>query len=390
MSAQFFFLLLNPSISALLGTALAVIWFHKPDAHFMRTASIALFTFALAFIVQDILPPLPLRLSNLMINLAFLTCFTLFCIAMVQMAGGRPPLFSFTVIVVGTMAAVLWWLYGDDNLANRVHTMNISHSLMCMLTIVTAWRSPRTGWGRNLAVLVPSMGLANFVWRPLLVIWEGNFYGPGESFLDSVYWNTTRLGSPILAVLAAVSLMTGLSVALIRDLQMEARTDKLSGCLNRRGFEDQCQSIFSKSDRASRAMTMIVADLDHFKHVNDSQGHAKGDLIIQAFSAALHKAMPPDATIGRIGGEEFAVLLSGEDAGQARAAIEQTRQTFRSVQAELDVYPTTASFGVYKCAPQDNLHAALTRADKALYEAKHAGRNAVRIHNAPPAAVLDL
>lgn len=387
MSAQFFFLLLNPAISALLGTALAVIWRHKPDALFMRTASIALFTFALAFIAQDVLPPAQLLLSNLTINLAFLTCFTLFCIAMVQMAGGKPPLLSFTIIVVATLTSILWWLYGEDNLANRVHTMNVSHSLMCLLTIVTAWRSPRKGWGRNLAMLVPAAGLINFAWRPMLVVWEGNFYGSGNNFLDSIYWNTTRLGSPILAVLAAVSLMTGLSLALINDLKEEARTDKLSGCLNRRGFEEQCLSTFTKTDRVARAMTMIVADLDHFKHVNDSQGHAKGDQIIQAFASALRRTMPSGAAIGRIGGEEFAILLFGDDAEQTSSAIETCRRAFHALQSGLNVDPITASFGVYKCAHEDNLDIALTRADKALYEAKDAGRNAVRIHNAPFAAV---
>jgi len=387
LSAHFFFLLLNPAISTLLGIAVAIIWYHKPDATFMRTAAMALFAFAFAFIAQDVLPSAPFRLSSLLINLAFLVCFTLFCTAMVQMAGGKPPLLSFMVIALATVLAILWWLYGDDNLANRVHVMNISHSLMCVLTIVTAWRSPKKGWGRNLAMLVPLLGFANFVWRPMLVVWEGNFYQPGDAFIDSVYWNTTRLGSPILAVLAAVSLMTGLSLALIKDLKLEARTDKLSGLLNRRGFEEKCLSIFDQSERRDRPITMMIADLDRFKQVNDNLGHARGDQIIQSFGKALQSAMPADAVIGRIGGEEFAVLLAGDETRGINQAIETCQQRFSQIQSEHGFDPITASFGIYKCGHQDNLHIALTRADKALYEAKHAGRNAVRTLNAPLTSV---
>jgi diguanylate cyclase (GGDEF)-like protein len=387
LSAHLFVLLLNPAIALILGASLAIIWFHKPGAVFMRTAAIALFMFATAFIVQDIVPPMPLRLTSFATNLAFLATFTLLCVAVIQMSGGTVPIRTFTLVTALTAAAILWWLYGADSLTSRVHTMNVSHTVMSVMTLIAAWRSKSRGWGRSLALVVAGLALVNFASRPLIVIWEGNFYPGQEAFHDSIYWNSTRLGSPILAVFAALSLIVGLSMALIKELKLEARTDKLSGCLNRRGFEERAMKVLESPDRAKRPTTMIVADLDRFKQVNDTLGHATGDLVIQAFGAALCAGMPPGAVIGRMGGEEFAVLLAGDDARSANEFTMDCQTRFAQLQLAHGIPLVTASFGVYNCSYKEDLSKILTRADRALYEAKNAGRNAVRIHNAPLSAV---
>lgn len=383
MAADIFVLLLNPAISLILAAALAVVWAHRRAARFMGVAAIGLLCFALAFIIQDIAPPLPWRLSSLLTNLGFLATFTLLCAAVIQMAGGTLPWRSLGLVAIVTVLAILYWLYVEESLAFRVHTMNVSHSIMCLITIAAAWLSPRRGWGRNLTLAVVGLGLVNFIWRPLLVVWEGNAYLSQEAFHQSIYWNTTRFGSPILAVFAALALLVGLAMLLIKDLWAEARTDKLSGCLNRRGFEEQAQIDIAAAEKERKAKAVVICDIDRFKQINDGFGHAQGDAVIAAFGQAMQDAMPQATAIGRIGGEEFAALLVGEDAWQAPRLVAACRTAFAEHIRALGIGPVTASFGIYNCGQGDSLDVMLSRADNALYEAKNAGRDTVRTHRAP-------
>jgi len=381
VSTNVYVLLLNPAIACILASAMLIIWYHRPSADAMRTAAIGLFAFAVAFVVQDIVPALPYRLSNLFTNMAFLAAVTLICVAVIETAGGKVPLLALGLTALATVGAILWWLYVDDDLTARIHVMNVSHSVMSLVTLIATVRSRWRGWGRSLAIAVSTLALLNFSWRPLQVMWEGNFYADQNALHDSIYWNTTRLGSPILAVFAALSLLVGLAVVLMKELKLEARLDKLSGCLNRRGFEEQSLHLLQAPDRSTLRLTMIVADIDRFKQINDTLGHATGDAVIRAFGRTLMETMPPDAVVGRIGGEEFAILLAGEEADRAYEITTSFQKDLSTTLQSQDLPLATASFGIYNCGYQDDLSTILSRADMALYEAKNDGRDAIRMHH---------
>ncbi len=126
---------------------------------------------------------------------------------------------------------------------------------------------------------------------------------------------------------------------------------------------------------------MILCDLDHFKSVNDTYGHATGDLVIAGFARQLTLASNAGQIVGRVGGEEFAILYPGANLPMARIYAEGLRGSFAalSIPGAPPGRTFTASFGVAELQKGETVHALMARADTALYLAKTAGRDCVRI-----------
>ena len=179
---------------------------------------------------------------------------------------------------------------------------------------------------------------------------------------------------------------------LVRDVLAEAtsksETDTLSGLLNRGGFERHAQIALRDAVRQGVPVALVIADLDHFKSINDSYGHASGDLVITAFASFLRDAAADHHVAGRIGGEEFAIILPGTNLAAARLFAEGARSAFGAL--PMDGLPRdhrcTASFGVAELHPGEGFSDLMRRADEALYQAKGAGRDCVRISIGPAAA----
>jgi diguanylate cyclase (GGDEF)-like protein len=164
-------------------------------------------------------------------------------------------------------------------------------------------------------------------------------------------------------------------------LKAETHTDPLSGILNRRGFEERAIQLLDQCGKAGFPVALVLADLDHFKALNDRHGHEAGDRVIADFAAKLSSATGARGAAGRIGGEEFAVLLPLSDLAAARLFAEAIR-TFYSAGA-IDGLPpgtrVTASFGVAARSGREGLMPLMRRADEALYKAKRNGRDSVRL-----------
>lgn len=167
--------------------------------------------------------------------------------------------------------------------------------------------------------------------------------------------------------------------ALVAALRDQASKDSLTGLANRRQFRSVMERSFVTQTDRSR-LALVALDIDYFKHINDKFGHPAGDRVLAAVGAALREQLRKKDLPGRIGGEEFAVLLPDTDATEAVQIAEHLRQTLEALQlTEGDApIPVTASFGVTVGTAADNSADGLyTRADAALYEAKRSGRNRV-------------
>jgi diguanylate cyclase (GGDEF)-like protein len=152
----------------------------------------------------------------------------------------------------------------------------------------------------------------------------------------------------------------------------EARRDPLTGVLNRRAIETTLETDW---DRGTASLIMI--DLDHFKHVNDSLGHGVGDDVLRACAEAWGTSVRDGDLLGRLGGEEFFFVLPRTDADEARAIAERLRASTESLEVGGVEGRLTASFGVVEWRPDEPWEDALRRADRALYLAKDSGRNRV-------------
>jgi diguanylate cyclase (GGDEF)-like protein len=161
------------------------------------------------------------------------------------------------------------------------------------------------------------------------------------------------------------------------ELRRIADVDPLTGALTRRAFRHEAERAISSHRRHHRPATLVILDIDNFKRVNDKYGHPAGDLVLQSVSSILTKLLRPADSFGRLGGEEFGIILSEADADQAEIIVERLRLAVET--SRVDHSPplrVTASFG-RAAFDQDclSLDAWFARADLGLYTAKRAGRN---------------
>ncbi len=165
-----------------------------------------------------------------------------------------------------------------------------------------------------------------------------------------------------------------------QEMTNRALRDPLTGVLNRTGFETIGAAMLPVA--AARSVSLIAIDFDHFKSINDRWGHQAGDRALQHVAEAFESQTQPDDVIGRMGGDEFLILLPDSDIDAAMAFTERCRHTIQSAPLCLDdtcIVLLSLSMGVATARPDECYDDLLRRADAALYEAKGAGRNTVRV-----------
>jgi diguanylate cyclase (GGDEF)-like protein len=175
----------------------------------------------------------------------------------------------------------------------------------------------------------------------------------------------------------AVAMANARSVRLLEEL---ATTDGLTGCLNKRALLDQMEQKLMAAQRFGRKLSLIVTDLDHFKAVNDTYGHAAGDRVLKELGEVLRRVKRETDIVARFGGEEFCVLCEETDVRGAQLLAERVREELEKTEVltELGPLKVTASLGVATFPDHASTAADLfVQGDKALYEAKHRGRNQV-------------
>jgi diguanylate cyclase (GGDEF)-like protein len=162
----------------------------------------------------------------------------------------------------------------------------------------------------------------------------------------------------------------------LASTQRQAQTDPLTGLLNRRSFEAEVSQRLSQNQ--SQKHVVVLADLDHFKRLNDTEGHEAGDDALRLFAEVMRQSLRPKDVIGRHGGEEFVIFLEGCQEKPAGEVLGRLRNRLRDSVQSSGGPEFTASFGM-ATAPQDGaaLPALLRKADRALYEAKRRGRDCV-------------
>jgi diguanylate cyclase (GGDEF)-like protein/PAS domain S-box-containing protein len=166
-----------------------------------------------------------------------------------------------------------------------------------------------------------------------------------------------------------------------RELQRLATTDALTEIANRRSFLEQAEQIFKASQRYQTSFTMLMLDLDLFKAINDKYGHLGGDKVLTRFAHTVGLELRDSDVFGRLGGEEFCILLQQAHRDEAINVAERIRQRIQDLSFKDpagDLFTLTVSIGVTNNLESDErLANLLERADKALYQAKQTGRNKV-------------
>jgi len=162
---------------------------------------------------------------------------------------------------------------------------------------------------------------------------------------------------------------------IMAETQLQAMTDGLTGLMNRRSFENRARAL--RANGVDHAL--VMADLDHFKGLNDAHGHETGDRALRVFAECLRESVRAEDLVCRYGGEEFTVLLPGVDLAEAVEIMERVRKTLARTIRRGDVPSFTASFGVAESVAATDFEDLLLRADRALFAAKSAGRDCICI-----------
>lgn len=373
-------LAINIAVAGLFGLAfLTIAVNHKRNTAalwFALAYGLSIAYFALEFILPAMADPRPTVIGG----------FTAFLLALAALAVGVARRYAVPVpwmllaLVVG--AGIVANVAGLDMPRPSFWRQFFYQAPFSACTAIAAWLILRAGPRDRLdQVFLALMVLSAlyYLTKPFLAVTLGGVGASPQDYANSLYALFSQGSGAVLVVASGLTGVLLLTRDMLSDALLESQTDRLSGLYNRRGFEDRAAQLFAQADRVA----LVACDLDHFKSINDTFGHASGDRVIQAFAAHLRRLAPEKAICGRMGGEEFAVLLPELNLATASDYAEAVRRAFSAAEIEgLGGRHFTGSFGISARRAGDTLLDLLRRADAALYTAKGAGRDCVRLEEA--------
>jgi diguanylate cyclase (GGDEF)-like protein len=268
-------------------------------------------------------------------------------------------------------SSLVFWAWQHGNFASLVFIMLV-HIALIALTTSMSNAHLRT---LRLDMVFPILALLGL---PLL---EPSWFNLGLSLLG--------LGFSVLMLLVARQINTYSTDALqlrqrnevlIRELELQASRDTLTGLVNRRYLLAEANQQLQTALRTPHRLALLIIDLDHFKQINDQYGHLAGDEVLVAVVDAFKRHLRTGDCLGRLGGEEFALFMPGATQAEATDMAERLRQAAAALQLNLQGHPLrqTVSIGIALLQKDDvSLSTLMHRADQAMYAAKTQGRNRV-------------
>jgi diguanylate cyclase (GGDEF)-like protein len=304
---------------------------------------------------------------------------------------GRPTRWKLMLTGVALVGvAMVVWRYVDANLPLRVVACTTFNALVCtavgaiLLRHRPRDRSPYNFW---FAALMAFLFAATQVVRGLYFL----TLAPDESLamLNSV-WNISLLtvGAVVMPTLTMIAVMM-VHDAMLAKVEHALNHDHLTDALTRKRFESIARDLLAGA-QPMQPPALLLIDLDHFKRINDTHGHAGGDEVLRAFVQTARGFMRPGDALGRLGGEEFGLLLPATTAADAAAMAESLRAQAegQTVTGEFGACRYSISIGVATAQRGDSPDRLNARADRALYVAKNSGRNRVASENSVPETKL--
>ena len=375
-------LVINLSVAGLLAAAFIAMSMYDMRREAARWMASGYLTgmayFAIELAIPAVKDALPVVVAAFAVFLAGTVAFN---IGLAHKYAVPPRMKLLLVFLVVTTVAVASVQHLPRQSFTRMMAYQFPYALM---QLFGAWlvlsSRQRRDWLDNVLVAVLLASAVQFASKPVIAHLLGGWGTAPQDYSQTAYALVSQSLGTVFAVGVALIALALLGRDMLAEATSRSETDALSGLLNRGGFERRATATIELASPASR-ICLIMADLDHFKHINDSYGHASGDRVIEVFSALLNDAVGPDATVGRMGGEEFAVLLPGSSIDDAHVVGCSVAARFAEAVAQHDglAIPATVSIGLAETVGSGDLGTLLAEADRALYRAKMAGRNRVEI-----------
>jgi diguanylate cyclase (GGDEF)-like protein len=381
LTGQIFISLLNPGIGLILAVAFLLLWLNLREQTYIAVMAASYAALSAGFLILDIGPALPMELQLVPTNLLFLVAACLLAAAVLGRYRLSAPWGVLGAITVAGMGGLLWFLLVEPDISYRIYLMSLALAGISFTVLAKLWRVEMRHFIDRLLFWVTLVTCVGSLLRPAAIFLLIGHFDTYDAVQQTLYWSTVQFTQALVSVVVALNLLVAVATDLVTELKQQAQTDKLSGLLNRRGFEEKATAALADCAARGRPVALLIADLDHFKTINDTYGHAMGDTVIGMFGKMLSGAAEADMVTGRIGGEEFAVLIPGAEIGVARLFGERIRAEITvhcAGRLPAGLHPTV-SVGLHAAAAPVDFYELMSRADLALYEAKRAGRDRVSV-----------
>ena len=311
-------------------------------------------------------------------DMLYMLSALLFSVGLSNRFDRKPPIIFLGIIFLATFTSTQWYWFIEDNFNLRTEIISYGCSGMITLGAISIYGRVRSLLDKAIFYAVLGFPLT-LVSITILTLRIKDEVLSTTSFAGSMFLELIQFSVAIFAISVAVLLFTSLAVNVIEELQRVSKKDPLTKVNNRSSFENQAIDAVQEYQRNGFQLALIVCDVDNFKTANDLNGHLFGDKALIAFVECLKDCRREIDIIGRIGGDEFTILLPKANLEMAGLMAEYARSKF---EREHDEYGTgnmrlTASFGVAELQKGDTYRSFFERADKMLYEAKATGRNRV-------------
>lgn len=359
----------------LFAVAMTSLWVLDRRRKHMLLFGLSFAAFSLGHFVQ-VSPLLPdLRRTFLLATLLQLAAGWLFCQAVMVRLGRSFPPKTASLITVSTLAAVSLLAWQGAIYSYLVVAANIGQGTLAAVLCLKASRMPSDRWIETALRLVLAALAAHFFLRSIFTILMLDDVMSSRELLSLHYWSWVTVAASMGGVLLGLFILTVAALDIIDKLRNERDADPLTGLLNRRGMELRARRKLAKVP-PDATHAVIIADIDHFKAINDQLGHAVGDRVLIEFSHLLQSLAGKDALVSRVGGEEFVLLITGSaqqcERFAKRLCNQVSRHAFAALPSDRHV---TCSFGIAMLRHDEKLWETVSRADLALMRGKHRGRN---------------
>jgi len=319
---------------------------------------------------------LPNTLCSIISNIAYLISSISFTAGLLNRAGRPLPIKLISVAAALNIIGFCYLKFVYDDLWMRTLWLHFHNGIIFSIGFAYAWTSLTSKIDRLLRIS-GIIFCAQFFIRPVLVDLLSMIPESLDVYAQSTFLLIFHLVVGASALGIAATLLTAYVLDILQNYKTDAITDKLTNIYNRRGLETAFGDIQVASKTENLPIFLIMADIDRFKWVNDTHGHAFGDKVISELGDLLLEAAREDGIAARIGGEEFALVIRANDLDAAYRRAEALRAAFAAVNFPIEsgYISLTTSLGISKYTEGQTLPELLEKADGALYHAKQNGRN---------------
>lgn len=336
-------------------------------------AFLAAFIANILLLLSNSLPPL---VSIVFAHFLLLSAFVLFYTGVLHFfRSPRKIRYAWALTLIAS-ALTVYLVLSNDRTRALAYVIALSFFLVRGLIAVEIYRQAEDSvFPKIFAFLIAAYG----VFALNRIIFQFIYGAPPNPAQRATLQTVSALLSVSYTFLIGLSFLLMLCGDLLTLVKDESERDLLSGVFNRRGIEQKLDAELKRATRTGQNISIALIDIDRFKAINDYAGHAAGDTALRDVVSAISERLRSHDLIGRFGGDEFLLIFPRTSCSEAHAVSSRIEQSVRQLSVAGDGLPLTISIGLTQAATTESAGSLLARADKALYNAKDAGRNCCRV-----------